>query len=63
MRRLEFVGGGSAKFWEGMVQNTDVVVTWGRIGTGGQSKRKEFPTPAAAGAFLAKQVDDKVKKG
>lgn len=63
VRRLEYIGGGSAKFWEGVVQGTDVVVTWGRIGTGGQSKRKGFGSAPDAAAFLAKQVDEKVKKG
>jgi predicted DNA-binding WGR domain protein len=63
VRRLEYIGGGSAKFWEGVVQGNDVVVSWGRIGTDGQSKRKEFGSAEAAAAFLAKQVDDKVKKG
>ncbi|GAB1511288.1 DUF4132 domain-containing protein [Actinophytocola sp. KF-1] len=63
MRRLEYIGGGSAKFWEGVVQGSDVVVSWGRIGTDGQSKRKEFASAEAAGAFLAKQADEKIKKG
>ncbi|MFI7677255.1 DUF4132 domain-containing protein [Actinophytocola sp. NPDC049390] len=63
MRRLEYIGGGSAKFWEGVVQGSDVVVSWGRIGTDGQTKRKEFGSATAAEAFLAKQVADKIKKG
>ncbi|MFI6025408.1 DUF4132 domain-containing protein [Amycolatopsis magusensis] len=63
MRRLEYIGGGSAKFWEGVVRGTDVVVTWGRIGTAGQSKRKEFGSAQDAAAFLAKQADEKIKKG
>ncbi|MFC4857154.1 DUF4132 domain-containing protein [Actinophytocola glycyrrhizae] len=63
MRRLEFIGGGSAKFWEGVVQGSDVVVSWGRMGTDGQTKRKEFGSAEDAAAFLAKQVADKVKKG
>ncbi|MGB3439106.1 MAG: DUF4132 domain-containing protein [Actinophytocola sp.] len=63
MRRLEYIGGGSAKFWEGEVRGNDVVVSWGRIGTDGQSKRKEFGSAEAAAAFLAKQADDKIKKG
>ncbi len=63
MRRLEFIGGGSAKFWEGVVEGSDVVVTWGRIGTDGQTKRKEFGSAEAAEAFLAKQLAEKVRKG
>jgi predicted DNA-binding WGR domain protein len=63
VRRLEYIGGGSAKFWEGVVQGNDVVVTWGRIGTGGQSKRKEFGSARDAAAFLSKQADEKVRKG
>lgn len=63
MRRLEYIGGGSQKFWEGVRDNTDVVLSWGRLGTAGQSKRKEFASVEAAEEFLAKQAGDKVKKG
>ncbi len=63
MRRLEYIGGGSEKFWEGARKGSDVVVSWGRMGTAGQSKRKEFATAEAAEAFLVKQVGEKLKKG
>lgn len=63
MRRLEYIGGGSEKFWEGARNGVDVVVSWGRIGTAGQTKRREFPTAEAAEEFLAKQVGDKLRKG
>ncbi|MGX7824644.1 DUF4132 domain-containing protein [Actinokineospora sp. 24-640] len=63
MRRLEYIGGGSQKFWEGVRDNTDVVLSWGRLGTAGQSKRKGFASVEAAEEFLAKQAGDKVKKG
>lgn len=63
MRRLEYIDGGSQKFWEAGRDGSDVVVNWGRLGTAGQSKRKEFASVEAAEEFLTKQVGDKLKKG
>ncbi|SDH47349.1 WGR domain-containing protein [Actinokineospora alba] len=61
--RLEFVGDGSAKFWEGELNGCAVTVRWGRIGTAGQSQVKEFATTDAAQAHLDKVAADKVRKG
>lgn len=61
--RLEFVGDGSAKFWEGELDGCAVTVRWGRIDTAGQSQLKEFSTPEAAQAHLDKVAADKVRKG
>jgi DNA ligase-1 len=36
MRRFEFVGGTSAKFWEVSMEGSDVTVRFGRLGTVGQ---------------------------
>ncbi|EWC60436.1 Molybdate metabolism regulator [Actinokineospora spheciospongiae] len=63
MRRLEYVGGGSEKFWEGSAAGTVVTVRWGRIGTNGQTKDKGFATAEAADAHLAKLVAEKQRKG
>ncbi len=41
----------------------DLVVSWGKIGTAGQSQTKSFATPAAAAAELTKLMAEKVKKG
>ena len=61
--RLEYVDGGSAKFWEGERSGTTVTVRWGRIGTAGQVKDKDFADDTAAQAFLDKQVAEKQRKG
>ncbi|OLR91230.1 DUF4132 domain-containing protein [Actinokineospora bangkokensis] len=65
MRRLEYVGGGSEKFWEGGLTSGGLVVSvrWGRLGTTGQAKDKEFATQAAATAHLDKLVGEKLRKG
>ncbi|MFC7617153.1 WGR domain-containing protein [Actinokineospora soli] len=61
--RLEYVDGGSAKFWEGERSGAAVTVRWGRIGTAGQVKARDFADDAAARAFLDKQVAEKTRKG
>jgi predicted DNA-binding WGR domain protein len=63
LRRLEYVGGSSEKFWEASRDDVAVTVRWGRIGTAGQSKRTEFGDATAAEAFLAKQAAEKLRKG
>ncbi|OHV03400.1 hypothetical protein BKN37_15225 [Mycobacterium talmoniae] len=63
MRRLECVSGSSSKFWQAEAQGADLVISWGRIGTAGQTQTKSFPTPSAAHAELTKLVDQKTKKG
>ncbi|AGL13695.1 DUF4132 domain-containing protein [Actinoplanes sp. N902-109] len=63
MRRFEFVEGGSAKFWEVGRDGSEVTVRWGRVGTTGQSKVKDFADPASAAAHETKLVAEKTKKG
>lgn len=63
MRRFEFAEGGSAKFWEIGRDGSEVTVRWGRAGTGGQTKVKDFDDPAAAAAHETKLVAEKTKKG
>jgi len=62
-RRLEFVEGGSSKFWQVRREGNDVVVAFGRIGTGGQLQRKQFDDAARAEAEIAKLVAEKLRKG
>ncbi|MFO0714812.1 MAG: DUF4132 domain-containing protein [Sandaracinus sp.] len=62
-RRFEFEEGGSSKFWEVSVDGTDMTVTYGRIGTSGQSKTKSFATGDAAKKEADKLVVEKTKKG
>ncbi|HEY0097282.1 MAG TPA: WGR domain-containing protein, partial [Archangium sp.] len=48
MRRFEFVEGTSAKFWMADVQGHTFIVVYGRLGTEGQRKEKEFPDAEGA---------------
>ncbi|MGW2396058.1 DUF4132 domain-containing protein [Kitasatospora sp. NPDC001664] len=63
MRRWEFVGDGSAKFWEAAVEGSSVVVRYGRIGTAGREQVKELASADAAEAHLAKLMGEKTRKG
>ena len=44
MRRFEFVGGTSAKFWEISHAGAAVTVRFGRLDTNGQSQTKNLGT-------------------
>ena len=63
MRRFEFVGGTSAKFWMARVEDTVFTVVYGRIGTDGQRKEKEFDDEAAAQKEYDKKVAEKQREG
>jgi len=63
IRRFEFVGGNSAKFWECGVAGTQVTVRYGRLGTDGQTQTKDFPSPASAQKHADSLVSSKLKKG
>lgn len=60
---LELVDGKSSKFWRAKTEGSDLVVNYGRIGTGGQTKTKSFADVAAAAAELDKVAASKRKKG
>lgn len=62
-RRLEFTEGTSRKFWQVSRQGTDVTVTFGRIGTQGQTQVKAFGTEERAQAEVDKLVAEKLRKG
>jgi predicted DNA-binding WGR domain protein len=62
-RRFEFVEGTSSKFWEIVVEGAGHTVLFGRIGTDGQTKKKAFPSEAAARADADKLVKEKLVKG
>ena len=62
-RRFEFIGGSSAKFWEVTVQDCDLTVRFGRIGTPGQSQTRSFSAPAAATRQAEKLIGQKLAKG
>jgi predicted DNA-binding WGR domain protein len=63
MIRLTCEEDGSSKFWEAAVEGASLTTRWGKIGTAGQSKSKDFATPAAAEKELAKLTAEKRKKG
>jgi len=63
MRRFEFVGGTSAKFWMAKVEDTVFTVVYGRIGTDGQRKEKEFDDEASAQKEYDKKVAEKQREG
>ncbi|MEU6883311.1 DUF4132 domain-containing protein [Streptomyces sp. NPDC046712] len=63
MRRWEYVGDGSDKFWEAESVGTSVTVRFGRSGTEGQTRVKEFDSLAAAQSFLVKAIAEKERKG
>ena len=63
MRRFEFVDDESNKFWEANVNGKTLNITFGKIGTRGQSKPKNFATPEKANAEMEKLIKEKTSKG
>jgi predicted DNA-binding WGR domain protein len=63
MRRFEFVAGSSAKFWMAEVRGRTFIVVFGRLGTDGQRKEKEFPDAEAARREYEKKVAEKLREG
>ena len=63
MRRFEFSDSTSNKFWEVDVKSKTLNVTFGKIGTKGQSKTKDFATPENAKAEMEKLIKEKTGKG
>ncbi|MBG0815654.1 WGR domain-containing protein [Planomonospora sp. ID82291] len=56
-------GGGSHKFYEVVLDGTQVTISYGRIGEGGQTKVSAFATAEKAEAAAAKKIGEKVRKG
>jgi uncharacterized protein (TIGR02996 family) len=63
MRTFEFKDGKSNKFWNIHLQGKSFTVTFGKIGTAGQTQKKKFPSEAAARAAHDKLVEEKLGKG
>jgi predicted DNA-binding WGR domain protein len=63
VRRFEFLGGNSSKFWEVSVSAKDVTVCFGRIGTAGQKQSKSLVNEAKAAEHTEKLVRAKLAKG
>lgn len=62
-RRLEYHDEKSSKFWQVAVDGESHTVTYGRIGSDGQSKTKTFSSPEQAQQDADKQLAKKLKKG
>jgi predicted DNA-binding WGR domain protein len=63
MRRFEFSDSTSNKFWEVEVKGKTLNINFGKIGTKGQSKPKDFATPEKAKAEMEKLIKEKTGKG
>ncbi|MDB5336124.1 MAG: hypothetical protein JWN70_1743, partial [Planctomycetaceae bacterium] len=61
--QLEFSDGSSNKFWKIELDGSSHTVTFGRIGTNGQTQTKDFPSDADARKSYDKLVAEKTKKG
>ncbi|OCQ94149.1 molybdenum metabolism regulator [Nostoc sp. MBR 210] len=55
--------GSSHKFYEVIVEDTQVSIRYGRIGDAGQTQTKTYPTSEKAKAEAAKKINEKLKKG
>ena len=62
-RELVFMDAKSSKFWNIQLDGACHTVTYGRIGTNGQSQTKEFPSEAKAKSDFDKLVASKLAKG
>lgn len=60
---LEYNDGSSHKFWHISVAESSHTVNYGRIGTEGQFKTKQFDSPEAALKDGEKLLNSKIKKG
>jgi predicted DNA-binding WGR domain protein len=63
VRTLRFEQGSSGKFWRASLRDTELTVSYGRIGSNGQVNRKEFDTPERARREMDKLVAEKLRKG
>ncbi len=62
-RRFEFSEGSSNKFWEVKVEGEQQIVRFGKIGTPGQTKEKDFDSAGEAKADTKKLIAEKTGKG
>ena len=62
-RTLRFEQGTSRKFWRASVLGAELHVTYGRIGSAGQSNVKQFDSAERALREMNKLVDEKLRKG
>jgi predicted DNA-binding WGR domain protein len=60
---LSEAGGGSHKFYEVLINNTELSIRYGRIGDSGQVQTKNFTSFEKAKADAQKKINEKLKKG
>ncbi|WP_028973682.1 WGR and DUF4132 domain-containing protein [Spirochaeta cellobiosiphila] len=63
MRRFVFTDGKSDKFWEIELNNTSYTVRYGRMGTSGSEKIKDFKNAERAKKEYERSINSKVNKG
>ncbi|GAB0870416.1 hypothetical protein ZA09F31_20010 [Escherichia coli] len=63
MRHFIYQDEKSHKFWAVEQQDNELHISWGKIGTHGQSQIKSFSDAAAAAKAELKLIAEKVKKG
>jgi predicted DNA-binding WGR domain protein len=63
MRTFTFTDGKSNKFWSIERKGKSVTVTFGKVGTRGQSQTRDFPDEAATQKEVGKLIAEKLKKG
>jgi predicted DNA-binding WGR domain protein len=63
VRSLSFEQGASKKFWRVSRAGADLTISYGRIGTAGQSIIKTFETGERASRELRKLTEEKLQKG
>ncbi|MDQ8159194.1 MAG: leucine-rich repeat domain-containing protein [Gemmatimonadota bacterium] len=62
-RRFEVANETSSKFWEITVADATVMVSYGRVGTAGETQAKSHGSAAAATSFAAAAIAMKVQQG
>ncbi|MEV7954290.1 DUF4132 domain-containing protein [Streptomyces sp. NPDC088141] len=63
MRRWEYVEGSASKFWETEAEGVVVTVRYGRCGSDGRTRTKEYASAEAASAQVRTSIAEKEKKG
>jgi uncharacterized protein (TIGR02996 family) len=63
MRKFKYSDDKSYKFWDIELEGSSYTVRFGRIGTKGQAKTKEFPSPQVAQAAYDKIIAEKLAEG
>jgi predicted DNA-binding WGR domain protein len=63
IREMEFADGSSHKFWKIELSGSSHTVTFGKVGTSGQTQTKDFDSEDEAGKSYDKLVAEKLKKG